>query len=426
VTIHRSQIERLPTPVHIDKRVLVFLLAVMACLNASVLWSNWGYIAAGSIDFPVFYSNAQMIHEGKTSGLYDFENQENLDHRIGGTLRPPNNHLPYELLLFVPFTYLQFRVASTLWAILSLAILVAVAAVIQNLNGTWSFSLTLLAVLAFYPEWHCVIAGQDSILLLLLFAVCFWLWKRGKDDTAGFVLALGLFRPQLVLPFVFIALLAGKWKFIRGFIPGAALVVALSTWVVGMHGMANYARILLSQGTEKSASVLADRWLVRPGVMPTWRGFLWVCLPRWVPPRVQTALLLSGTILGLGWAAKKMRAARGSAAFDMAFAIAVATVLLVSFHSYLHDFGLMILPLLICRAVLTSGMAPENNAYVLAGLCVLLFCTPLYLLLFSTGTLGWLFLIESVALWLVSRLETISRTALDAGGLPTSVSIGAV
>ncbi len=414
------------TTIHIDKRVLVFLLTVMVCLNAAILWSNRGYIAAGSIDFPVFYSNAQMIHEGKASSLYDFDDEKSLGHRIGGTLRPPDNHLPYELLLFVPFTYLQFRVAATLWAILSLTMLVAVAAVIQNLNGPRGFPLTLLAILAFYPECYCVTQGQDSILLLLLFAVSFSLWKRGKDDMAGFVMALGLFRPQIVLPFIFVVFLAGKWKFVRGFIPGAALVVALSAWVVGIHGMVDYGRILLSQGTEKSASVLADRWLVRPELMATWRGFLSVCLPVWVPSWFRTLLLLSGTALGLGWAAKKMRSARSSGALDTAFAIAVATVLLVSFQSYLHDFSLMILPLLIFRPLLTSGMVPKNSAYVIAGLGVLLFCTPLYLVLYSTASLGWLFPIQAVALWVASRSKMAAEKTLVGGQLPRAMSIETV
>jgi hypothetical protein len=423
-----GRISPLPTPVHIDKRVLVFLLAVMVCLNAAVLWNNRAGIAAGRNDFPIFYSNAQIVREGKASALYDFNSENGFTHRVTDIPRPPNNHLPYELLLFVPFTHLQFVTAYALWTILGLAMLVGVAAVVQKLYGTGSsFSLNLLTIVAFYPAWYCLIDGEDSILLLLLFAISFWLWKRGKDDIAGFVLALGLFRPQLVLPFVFIALLAGKWKFVRGFIPGAALAVALSAWVVGVNGMLDYARILLSQGTEKSASVLADRWEVRPGLMPTWRGFLWICLPNWVPSWLRTLFLLSGTALGLGWATKKMRAAKGSAALDMTFAIALATVLLVSFHSYLNDFSLMILPLLIWRPLLaTSDIVPKQNAHVTVTLCFLVFCTPLYLLLFATNSLGLLFPVLTMVLWLASRWETISEAALDGGQLPRAISVEGV
>lgn len=405
---------------YIDKRIFAFLMAIMLCINVAVLLNAWPAIIAGGSDFPIFYSNAQMVREGYASGLYNFDAEHSFTRRVTDIPRPPNNHLPYELLLFIPFTYLRFGPANILWMIVSLAMLAGVAAIIQNLGGKWKFYLTFLLIFAFFPEWYCLIAGQDSILLLLLFTISFWLWKTRKDDVAGFVMALGLFRPQIVLPFIFVAFLAGKWKFVRGLIPGAALVVALSAWVVGMHGMADYARILLSQGTQKSDGVLSGQWQVRPGLMPTWRGFLWLCLPRWGPPKVQTVLLLSGTILGLGWAAKKLRAARSSGDFDVGFAIALATVVLVSFHSFLQDFSLTVLPLLICTSAFTVVKVVPKSAYLTVGLCFLLFSTPLYLLLFSTRSLGLLFPIQAVALWLASRWETVSEATLDAVQLPKS------
>lgn len=427
MTIHRSETNRLPTPVHIDKPVLVSLLAVMVCLNVAVLWNNRVDIAAGRNDFPIFYSNAQMVHEGMASGLYDFNVENSFNRRVANGLRPPAppfNHLPYELLLFIPFISFRFLTAYTIWTILNLAMLAGVAVVVQKLYTRCSFSLTWPTILAFFPEWYCLIGGQDSILLLLLFTVSFWLWKQEKDDVAGFILALGLFRPQLVLPFVLVALLAGKWKFVRGFIPGAILAVALSTWVVGFHGMANYFGIPLSQGTEQSASVLNQHWGVELRLMPTWRGFLWLCLPRRFPQGVQTVLLLSGTILGLGWAAKKMRAAKGSAGFDMAFAIILATVLLLSFHSYLCDASIMILPLLIFwPAFSESKTVSRNNAFLAVSLCFLLFLTPIYLVLFATRSMGWLFLIQSVALWVASRSKMAAEKTLVRGQLPRAMSI---
>jgi Glycosyltransferase family 87 len=404
-------------PFHIERRVLIGFLAVMLCYNAFVYLSAWKLIRAGKSDFPIFYSNAQMVREGKASGLYDFAAEYSFTRRVAQAPRPPNNHLPYELLLFIPFTYLQYRPALILWAVLSLAMLAGVAAAMRNLHGGgWNFSLTLLTILAFYPAWYCLIIGHDSILLLLLFTLSFWVWKRGKDDLAGFVLALGLFRPQLVLPFVFVAFVAGKWKFVRGFLPGAALVVALSTWVVGFHGMVEYARILLSQGTQQSASVLKQQWEVKPGLMTTWRGFLWVSLPTSVPSWLRALLLLSGTFLGLGWAAKKMRSAKTPVAFDTAFAIAVATILLVSFHSYVNDFSLMILPVLICGpALAASGMVPRSGAYLLVTLGFLLFFTPLYVVLYIPGSLGWLFLVDSLSLWLVNKWGLAAEATLHPG-----------
>jgi hypothetical protein len=403
--------------IKIDRRVLLGFMVVMLLMNVALLLLPWKKIMAGRNDFPIFYSNAHMVREGKASGLYDFDAENAFTRRVTGVPRPPNNHLPYELLLFVPLTYVQFRAAYVVWAILSLAMLGGVAWTMRNLYpDRWNFSLALLTIFAFYPEWYCLLQGQDSILLLSLFALSFCFRRRGRDDVAGFVLALGLFRPQLVLPFVFIMLLAGKWKFVRGFIPGAALVLALSTWVIGLHGWAGYAGVVLAQGSQQSASVLEKQWAIHLELMTTWRGFLWVSLPTWVPSGVRTVLLLVGTLVALGWAAKQMRKAKSPAASDVAFAIAVATTLLVSFHSFLHDFSLMILPLLIWGLIVTAP-APRRRAYLTVTLGFLFFLTPLYYLLFATSQMGWLFPVQLAALWLASHWVNNRQPGSVATGL---------
>ena len=257
------------------------------------------------------------------------------------------------------------------------------------------FRSTFLTTLAFFPVWYCLGQGQDSILLLLLFALSFWFWRRGQDDTAGLVLAFGLFRLQLVLPFVLVAFLGGRWKFVRGFAPGAVLAILTSAWVVGLHGMTDYVRILMSQGTQGSASTLAEHWTVHPGLMPTLRGLLWT-LPSWVPSNIRNFLLLSGTLGALMWAGRRMRNARDVAAFDRAFAVAVTVVTLVSFHSFVHDFSLMILPLLIAGdAVATWVRVRQTAAYAIVTLGFLFFFSPLYLVLIFTDEVG-LFVIPTV------------------------------
>ncbi len=331
--------------VQLDRRVFYSFMFLMLAMNAAVFLASWKDIKAGKNDFPVFYSNAQMVREGQAAHLYDFDAENSFVHRVSDVARAPNNHLPYELLIFIPFTYLRFGAAHLLWTLVSLGMVVGVALLMWNALSTGlSRGPTLLTTLAFFPVWYCLLQGQDSILQVFLFAISFWLWKRGWDDAAGFALAMGLFRPQLVLPYVLVAFLAGKWKFVRGFVPGAVFVLLVSVSVVGVHGMADYARILLSQGTQGSASSLAQQWQVRLGLMPTLRGLLWVVLPGWVPGSVRSLLLIFGTFAGLLWAAKRLRSVKDGAEFDMAFATAVAAVTLVSFHSLPHDFSLMILP----------------------------------------------------------------------------------
>jgi hypothetical protein len=399
-----APVAAMPNRFQLDRRVFYSFMFLMLAVNAAVFFTSWKDIKAGKNDFPIFYSNAQMVREGQAAQLYDFAAENSFVHRVSDVTRAPNNHLPYELLIFVPFTYLQFGTAHVLWTLVSLGILVGVAVLMRSMPPAGlSFRVTLLTTLAFFPVWYCLLQGQDSILLAFLFALSFWLWKRGREVSAGFALAMGLCRPQLVLPFVLVAFLAGKWKFIRGFIPGAVLVLLVSASVVGVHGLADYARILISQGTQGSASALAEKWQVHLGLMPTLRGLLWIALPSWVPGRFRGLLLVFGTLAGLLWAAKGLRCVKDGAAFDMAFATAVAAVSLVSFHSLPHDFSLLILPLLVAGGAFASvdHRAEGRNPYTWVTLGFFLFFTPLYFVLIFAEKVGLLVLPAVVFLWLI-------------------------
>lgn len=381
---------------------------LMLAMNAAIFFTSWKDIKAGKNDFPVFYSNAQMVREGQAAHLQDFAAENGFVHRVSDLARAPNNHLPYELLIFIPFTYLQFGAAHVLWTLVSLGMLVGVTQLMRSVPPTGlSFRVTLLTTLAFFPVWYCLLQGQDSILQVFLFALSFWLWRRGREDAAGFALAMGLFRPQLALPFALVALLAGKWKFIRGFIPGAALVLLLSLGVVGVHGMADYARVLMSQGTQGSASALAQQWQVHLGLMPTLRGLLWIMLPGGRPGNVRNFLLVFGTLAGLLWAATGLRGVKNGEAFDMAFATTVGAVALVSFHSLPHDFSLMLLPLLLAGGAYASGddRAKRGNPYTVVTVGFLLFFTPLYFVLIFAEKVGLLLLPAVVFLWMIGNRE---------------------
>lgn len=424
----RPALDRLmPSQLHIDRRVLRNLLVGMFIINAVVLAVSWNEIMAGKNDFPPLYASAQMVREGQAARIYDLEAENSYVRRTSDVTRPPNNHLPYENLIFVPFTYLQFPQAHISWTLLSIAMLVLVALMVCEFRAdTASFGLTLLTILAFFPVWYCLLQGQDSILLLLLFTLSFWSYRRGRHDLAGFVLALGLFRPQLVLPFAFVMFLAGKWRFLRGFIPGVTFVVALSVWIVGFHGMADYARILISQGMQGSASTLVEQWHVQPSLMTTLRGLLWISLPSSAPSFVQRFLLLAGTSFGLLWAANGVRSAKDEATLDLAFALAVVVVAVVSFHSFLHDFSLVILPVLIM-----GNLAPrwtrltQSGAYAIVTVVFLLFLTPLYLVLIVSAKLGLLILPTIAGLWMAGRWGSESAGTAPAPQHQTAISLPA-
>ncbi len=107
-------------------------------------------------------------------------------------------HLPYELLLLVPLSYLPQTVAYALWTLLNLVCLLGVALILRRHFPTFA----LLTPFAFGAMLSLLLNGQDIGILALLVAFAFDRFANGKDLQAGAILALGLFKFPLVLPLV--------------------------------------------------------------------------------------------------------------------------------------------------------------------------------------------------------------------------------
>ena len=112
----------------------------------------------------------------------------------------------------------------------------------------------------------------------------------------------------------------------------------------------------------------------------------------------------------------------------MAFALAVAVVTIVSFHSFLYDFSLMILALLIAGSVVTSSdLVPHKKAYLIVTLGFLFFLTPLYLMLLWIARFGLFFLLASAGILLMGRWGTGGLRAIvpASGEKSNSISLPA-
>src|SRR5215469_2731900 len=172
------------------------------------------------LDFSEFYAAGQMVRHGAGPRLYDLRMQAEFQLQVAPVhafyLRPP-----FEALLFVPFTWLSYRAAYAAWVIASLVILAGVAWILgkqTNVLGAMrqytrgisvDYGLLLVVCLTFAPTMNCFLIGQDSMLLLVIYTLVFLTLKQGRELTAGAVLACGLFKFHLVLPFALIFALRG-------------------------------------------------------------------------------------------------------------------------------------------------------------------------------------------------------------------------
>jgi hypothetical protein len=278
-------------------------------------------------------------------------------------------------LLFVPFTFVSYRTAYTLWTVLSFALLITAAwfvetrvqlsaALSRSLRIRTDFGLLLILFATFSPVTTCLLIGQDSMLLLLVYSLVFVLLRRGADFAAGCILACGLFKFQFVVPFAVLLLLLRKWHVLRGFTLLGTLLVLLSISISGLAAFTAYPRFLFQN---KMFQQLGDLRYV-----PNIRGFLHLFFGDYFG--LGFPILVGLFSLAILWlAASYWRAEQ----FDFSFSLAVIATLLASYHFYTYDLSLLLLPI----SVVFARLVQQRRSLPLPLIAILglLFVPPLHL-----------------------------------------------
>ena len=198
----------------------------------------------GDADLSMYYTAGAMVRKGHSHQLYDYQLQLQFERALVSQTPAPYTHLPYEALPFVPLSLLSYRAAyvTFLFCQLVLAIL-AYALVRKPDHSGW---LPAALFIAYFPVAATIADGQDSVLLLVIAAFAWRAYSRNQDGLSGALLALGLFRFNIVLPIAGVMFLWKRWRFTAGFGVVSAAVLGLSTWMVGVEQMKLYAAHLLS------------------------------------------------------------------------------------------------------------------------------------------------------------------------------------
>jgi Glycosyltransferase family 87 len=333
-----------------------------------------------SSDFTNFYCAAQMVRQGLGSSLYDLKKQMEFQSRIAPA--PVfYNHPPFEALLFVPFTYASYRTAYMLWTITSLGLLIIAVLLIEAGRGLTSsipqftrvradVGLVTVVFLTFAPATTCLLLGQDSMLVLVIYSAVFILLKRGSDFRAGCVLACGLFKFQLILPFALIFLLRRKWSALRGFGLVGTLLVMISVGISGAGVLSAYPRLLFDSTYQRFGGFA-------PEFMPNIRGLLWMLSGGKLAGLALGVLVATCSMVVLWYAARSWRDEQ----LPTSFAAAVLATLLSSYHLYNYDLTLLLLP----TAILFSEMVRRGLSLgrsIIGAALIVLFLPPLHRLLF--------------------------------------------
>ena len=313
-------------------RLYLGALLILQLLTCATLFQG---TRAGWTDFRTYYSAGHMLRDGNP--LYDYQAEVVAQ----SALVSPNPNalpfvsLPYAALLFVPFTFGSYLAGYFLFSALNLCLCFLALHILRpytaSLNAKWK-PLTTLLFLSFMPLGVALSFGQVSFLLLLLYCACFAALQTDRPFLAGIFLSLALIKFQYALPIAFLFLLWRQWRFSAGFLCGASVLTLISLLITGPTAFAAYLRSLISMSRASSTAAIEPRYGMFPQQMPNLYGLFHTIShgATW-----GDALTILFSLLVIVWAATR----------KPSLPVALLAGLLVSYHLYLYDLTLLLLPM---------------------------------------------------------------------------------
>jgi hypothetical protein len=245
--------------------------------------------------------------------------------------------------------------------------------------------------------------GQDSIMSTALMLAVFVALKQKRDSLAGVLLALGLYKPQLVVPMAVALLVARRWNTVRAFGMVGVILVVVSIAMVGWQGVHDFVSILR----------LMDRYsyIIFPANMPNIRGLLYDLFQtgNLESLLIAATVAVSAVLFGLC-----MYLWRGDfdvldPAFDLKFSLTIVTTVLISYHLYPHDlFPVALSLILIFRYVNADDAIHGALPRVFLFLLIILFLPVIPRYLIDAKSFGWGAL-PSLLLYVILTQEIFKR-----------------
>ena len=394
-----------------SKKIHIYAAVVLVSTLVSYGWvarSVYDSATRGYADFSVFYAAGKIVQRGQGHQLYDLELQTRVQKEFSepAILRNralPYMRLPFEALLFVPFSYLSYIVAYRIWVgLYVLTVLLAAALLRRKIPELKLFPAWLYfpAYLGYFPLAYGMALGQDSGLMLLFF-VCFILALREqKDFRAGCFIGLALIKFQLVLPILFVLTVKKHFRVLAGFSVVAWTLAGISAWVTGVQGLMGYPTYLWRLNRVPATSGIF------PNMMPSIRGLVegWVSPMHSFPALDILTSALSATLLL--WTAMQWRteSPRSSKIYTGGVLACVVAAMLSGYHTFAADLSLLcpVVLLAACAAWRAADLDFATRSTLWLGAGGLLF-TPFYLLLIWEKQLNLMVVFPCLLIWGLAR-----------------------
>ena len=205
-------------------------------------------------DYTMFYVAGQLVADGDTAQLYDqAEHQRRLQALFPGIDEQfclPYRYPPFVAQLMAPLASLPYQVSFAVFLGISLAALTAAMWLLSRhlslLHGRHRMA-AVVTIVGWPVVLETLIGGQASMLAVLIVSGVIVCWQRQRWALAGAVLALALYKPN-VLGLFAVGCLLYQPKLLRGALPVAIGLAALSLATVGYEGLLKYSALSTPTG----------------------------------------------------------------------------------------------------------------------------------------------------------------------------------
>jgi hypothetical protein len=352
-------------------------------------------------DWQTFYDAAERWREG--GRVYTV---------AGGFFNPPPT-----LLLLRAFILLPYTPSRIVWGgLTALMLLVSAWFTADGLGirptrremwlGSWLILVSVPCVLL------APLTGNWSGLILLGYTSAVWLFCRGREGSAGAVLALTLVKPQLAFLVLPLLIYKRRWRACLGYLTAAAAALLVALPLVGVHAYGDYVQVqrAVSDWTVTNDALQLDV----PGI----HGML---LQIW--PQNNTAsnvanllsLLLIGA-LGIFW---KGPWQPGSARFVVGWSLLLLVTLEASSFSHSYDLVLLIPPCVVLYAVTRAGGPYSTLA---RATLIAVYAAPVPVLIFRQHFLVPAMLAAIAVLWASSTSSVSAEAWRRSSRMPKATS----
>ncbi|MEZ6136256.1 MAG: glycosyltransferase family 87 protein [Pirellulaceae bacterium] len=318
-------------------------------------------------DYVMLYVAGQAISSGQTATLYDDYQNQLRSRKLIPQMDPdeswPYRYPPTVAVCMVPLSWLPFATSYAVFLAIQICLLAgAVYFMRQQSQALRNRPAWVFAIVGCPLVLETLMGGQSSLLALAIVTAYFHFFRRQQHAVAGAILALGLYKPN-VLWLVILASLMVRPKLLRGFAPMAGLGLAVAWWATGLEGILSY--------VELATQLASNSWGLET---PYWKVHGLASYFEWlVPKRGRMLCTLAGVILSIcvagGWRWKGI-------SDHAALALLLAFGGLLNPYVPIYDLVLLIAALVYAVEAYQVAGAPHPSPIGFQSLAAILFLGP--------------------------------------------------